>query len=253
MKEAERNEVEEVRGGERCGRGGKWRIVLFAALGATLLVGAIAAVFFFRQQRLGEQLRALAAEDPPNGGAYNGGGYKGGFYQENALGPGWYVKLADKYKLPVLKRPFALFSRAVTNEDMAVVGRANTLRMVGLRDSEISDAGMAHLQGLTKLQGLGLSSTKIGDPGLAHLSGLTDLRELYLDGTKVSDAGLVHLKKLQNLQSLDLSGTEVTDAGLAHLKSLKGLTSLVLTRTRVTSEGVADLKSVIPKANVFFK
>ncbi|GAF91997.1 unnamed protein product, partial [marine sediment metagenome] len=31
-------------------------------------------MFSFRQQRLGEQLRALAAEDRPNGGAYKGGG-----------------------------------------------------------------------------------------------------------------------------------------------------------------------------------
>ncbi|MCK4293675.1 MAG: hypothetical protein KAY65_10795 [Planctomycetes bacterium] len=245
MKDAEGNEVEEVQGGERRGRRGKWRIVLFAAL----VVAVIAAVFCFRGQGVGEQLRALAAEDPPNDGAHG----LGGFYQENPLGPRWYVNLAQKYKLPLLKRPFAFCSRAVTDEDMPVVARANTLRMLGLRDSEISDAGMAHLEGLTKLQGLGLSNTDIGDAGLAHLSELTKLRELYLDGTKVSDAGLAHLKKFKNLQSLDLSGTEVTDAGLAHLKSLKGLAHLEILRTRVTSDGVADLKSAIPKANVFFK
>jgi len=236
MKAAEGNEVEEVRGGEHRGRGGKWRILLFVVL----FVAAMAGVFCFMRQGVGEQLRALAGEEA-------------GAYYEGARGPGWYVKLARKYKLPVLSQPLGFYSRTMTDEDMAVVGRATTLRVVGLTGSEISDAGMAYLRGLTKLQTLHLDSTEIGDAGLAHLSELTELMILHLDGTEVSDAGLVHLKKLKNLRQLSLHGTEVTDAGLVHLKSLKGLTSLVLTRTRVTSEGVADLKSAIPKANVFFK
>jgi hypothetical protein len=160
--------------------------VLVAALVATLLVGAIAAVFCFRQQGLGEQLRAMAGAS--------------GEYGEEARGPGWYVKLARKYKLPVLRQPLVFCSRTMTDEDMAVLGRANTLGLVGLTGSEISDAGMAHLKGLTKLQILHLDNTRIGDAGLAHLSELSELRILHLDGTKVSDAGLVHLKKLKNLQ-----------------------------------------------------
>jgi len=236
MKDAEGNEVGEVRGGGRRGCRWKWWIVLFAVL----LVGAMPGVFCFRQQRLDEQLRALA------------GGH-GGTYYEGARGPGWYVKLARKYKLPRLRQPLGFYSRTMTDEDMAVLGRANTLRVVGLTGSEISDAGMAHLKGLTKLQSLHLDNTKIGGAGLAHLSELTELRILHLDGTKVSDAGLVHLKKLKNLEQLGLNGTEVTDAGLAYLKSLKGLRYLGLAGTGVTSEGIADLKSAIPNVKVDFK
>src|SRR4030042_452802 len=114
MKEAEVNEVEEVQGAERRGRRGKLWILLFAAL----VVVGIAAVFFFRQQGLREQLRALAGES--------------GEYREEVRGPGWYVRLADRYKLPVLKRPVIFSSRTVTDEDMAVVGRANTLLTVDL-------------------------------------------------------------------------------------------------------------------------
>jgi len=114
MKEAEGNEVEEVRGGRRRGRRGKLWILLFAAL----VVVGIAAVFFFRQQGLREQLRALAGES--------------GEYREEVRGPRWYVRLADRYKLPVLKRPVEFRSQKVTDEDMAIVGRAITLREVGL-------------------------------------------------------------------------------------------------------------------------
>lgn len=235
MKEAEGNEVGEVRRGESHGHRGKWRIVLFAAL----VVAAMAWVFCFRQQGLREQLRAMAGES--------------GVYHEEVRGPRWYVKLAEKYKLPIVRRPSFFRSATVTDEDMAVIGRANTLREVWLLDSHVSDAGLAHLAGLRKLQYLTLYGDKFGDAGLAHLSELTELRSLYLFRTKVSDAGLVHLKKLKNLQSLILECTEVTDAGLVHLKSLKGLTSLGLLGTRVTAEGVADLKSAMPNVEVSYK
>jgi len=235
MKEAEGNEVGEVRVGEGRGRWGKLWIFL------VLVLGAIAAVFFFRQQGLREQLMALADE-----------GARG--YREEAWGPGWYVRLADKYNLPVVRRPVTFSSHTVTDADMAVVGRAHTLRDVTLAGPEMSDAGLAHLAGLRKLQELVLYGDKIGDAGLSHLSELTELRLLYLLRTKVSDAGLVHLKKLKNLQSLLLdAGTPVTDAGLVQLKSLKGLRYLGLWGTRVTAEGVADLKAAIPNVKVDFK
>lgn len=186
MKEAEGNEVADVRGGERRGRRGKWRIVLVAAL---VVAGIAAGVFFFRRQGgVGEQLRAMAGES--------------GEYREEVRGPGWYVRLADRYKLPVLKRAVRFSSRAATDEDMAVVGRANTLRRVGLARSDISDAGMAHLEGLSKLQTLFLDKTKIGDAGVAHLSELAELRTLSLAGTQVSDTGMAHLAELRKMQTL---------------------------------------------------
>jgi len=204
-----------------------------------LVVGVMAWVFFFRQQGLREQLRALASK-----------GQRG--YLEEAWGPGWYVKLAEKYKLPLLKRPVVFCGDKATDEDMAVVGRAHTLREVTLTDPQISDAGLAHLAGLTKLQELVLHGEKIGDADVAHLSELTELRLLYLLMTNVSDAGLVHLKKLKNLQTLILD-TPVTDAGLVHLKSLKGLRYLGLWGAGFTGEGIADLKSALPNVKMTFK
>ncbi|HLB75219.1 MAG TPA: hypothetical protein VJJ98_14455, partial [Sedimentisphaerales bacterium] len=221
MKEAEGNEA------EHRGRRWKWPIVLFPVL----VMAAIATVFFFRGQGVGEQLRAMAAE----GAAA---------YQEEVRGPGWYVKLAEKYKLPAMRRPVRFSSRTVTDEDMAVVGRADTLLAVDLYGSKISDAGMAHLAGLTKLQTLLLTNTKIGDAGLAHLAGLTKMQSLFLTNTKIGDEGLVHLKKLKNLRWLNLSGTEVTDEGLALLCGFGNLEHLDLGSTRVTDASLAHLKSL---------
>ena len=66
--------------------------------------------------------------------------------------------------------------------------------------------------------GLGLWSTQITDAGLMHLKGLTNLEELGLSSTRVTDAGLVHLKGLTKLEKLGLVGTQVTDAGVAELQ-----------------------------------
>ena len=38
-----------------------------------------------------------------------------------------------------------------------------------------------------------LNGTQVTDAGLAHLTGLTKLEMLFLDGTKITDAGLVNL------------------------------------------------------------
>lgn len=267
MKEAEGQNVEQAQDLDRRKRHRKWWILVFVVL----VVGVVAmGVLWFRQQRVAEQLKAMADTDR-------------WAYREEVRGPGWYVKLVDEYHLPALRRPVKFRSQAVSYEDLLVVGRANTLRDVALRGPGINDAGLVHLEGLaqlcgfrdlyfldvsstgvtdcglvhlkclTKLEQLLLYKTRISDSGLAHLSGLTKLRALYLYETKVSDAGLVYLRNLGNLKKLSLDGTEVTDAGLAHLKSLTGLSTLWLRNTDVTSEGVTDLKSAIPDAKVYLK
>jgi hypothetical protein len=89
-----------------------------------------------------------------------------------------------------------------------------------ISNTDVTDAGMSHLKGLTKLSALYLSQTQLSDTGLAHLKGLTNLSSLDLSYTQVTDSGLPHLKALTNLSGLSLSDTSVTDAGLAQLKEL---------------------------------
>ena len=84
--------------------------------------------------------------------------------------------------------------------------------------AQITDAGLAHLKGLTLLETLRLENRQIGDAGLAHLRGLTSLKTLYLRNTQVSDGGLEHLKGLTTLEKLSLGGTRVSKTGLTELK-----------------------------------
>jgi hypothetical protein len=63
-----------------------------------------------------------------------------------------------------------------------------------------------------------LGNTQVTDAGLAHLEGVTELQLLYLGNTQITDAGLVHLEGLTELRSLGLTYTQVTGAGLAKLR-----------------------------------
>ena len=60
-----------------------------------------------------------------------------------------------------------------------------------------------HLKGLTNLSSLELRHTQVTDAGLAHLKGLTNLG-VSPRSTRVTDAGLAHLKGLTNLSGVDL-------------------------------------------------
>jgi len=62
-----------------------------------------------------------------------------------------------------------------------------------------------------------LSNTQVTDADLEHLKGVTSIHSLKLSNTQVSDAGLEHLKGLTDLIILDLRDTQVTDEGIKRL------------------------------------
>ena len=82
------------------------------------------------------------------------------------------------------------------------------------------NANLTHLPNLPQLESvdLGLSVT---DAGLAHLDGLTQLKFLKLDKARLTDQGLVHLRGLTQLKEVNLRGTAVTAMGVGALQ--KGL------------------------------
>jgi serine/threonine protein kinase len=134
-------------------------------------------------------------------------------------------------------------------------------------NQKVTDAELAHLEGLTTLTFVNIGQTPVSDAGVAHLKGLSNLTSLCLRGTRVTDAGLEHLKELTNLTHLDLTGLPVNGSGFVHLKGLtnlaflnlwncpqvsgdglehlpQGLRTLSLNGTRVDGAGVARLEGL---------
>ena len=86
---------------------------------------------------------------------------------------------------------------------MAEVGSFPGLVMLAFfMESQVTDAGLAHLRGLSQLRTLVLPWTKIQGPGLANLRGMRQLEDLSLAGIELSDADLAHLAGLTGLHHL---------------------------------------------------
>ena len=77
--------------------------------------------------------------------------------------------------------------------------------------------GWSHLRDLPDLNRLDLSDcgTNITDAGLIILGGLSQLESLNLDDSDVTDAGLASLSGLARLQSLSLRNTRTSNAGIS--------------------------------------
>ena len=140
-----------------------------------------------------------------------------------ACAPDW--REAEARALAVVEQFGGTFARDPDYEGESV-GK------VDLTGKPVSDADVNVLTGLAGLHNLVLRETRITDAGLAHLKRARRLRVLDLDQTRVSDAGLAHLGELTSLRGLYLARTEVTDAGLAALSPLKKLRELGLRRHR---------------------
>lgn len=138
----------------------------------------------------------------------------------------------------------------VSDNDLTIFEKTKNdlkrLRILDLRLTSISDAGVARLRNLTSLQTLNLFRTQLGDKGLAHLRKLTRLETLLIGGTKVTDAGLIHLKPFTKLRKLSLFQTQVSDEGIAQLKLMSSLEVLLIGGSKITAAGAEALQKALP-------
>lgn len=87
-----------------------------------------------------------------------------------------------------------------------------------LRGAALSDADLATVGRLRHLTRLHLERTGVTDQGLAHLDSLRHLEYLNLHGTRVTDRGLQRLGTLTSLRSLFVWQTAVTPEGVRKLR-----------------------------------
>jgi Leucine-rich repeat (LRR) protein/phage FluMu protein Com len=123
-------------------------------------------------------------------------------------------------------------------------GGFQSLRWLGLHNTQVTDAGVKHLAALPGLDTLWISWTKVSDAGLKDIAKLTNLHTLRLGGCKVTDEGLRDLAPLTNLRILWLDWTQITDFGLRELAVLKGIEELRLDGTPVTDAGMQELAAL---------
>lgn len=95
------------------------------------------------------------------------------------------------------------------------------LAIVKLRESAVTDEGLAGLNKATSIEVLDLSHTNISDTGIQNIYDLKRLKQLDLEGCKkITDKSVNTLKLFKNLTSLNLEGTSLTADGVAQLRKL---------------------------------
>ncbi|MDB5388321.1 MAG: hypothetical protein JWM11_3967 [Planctomycetaceae bacterium] len=126
------------------------------------------------------------------------------------------------------------------------------IQKVGLNHTQARDSDLELLKPLTDLEILELQSTKITDAGLAHLQGLKGLRELDLyDCQHISDKGLESLQSLPKLSKLELSKTPLSDAAVDRLLMMKQLAQLSVNNTPLSADAGKKLRDGLPKCKVY--
>jgi Leucine-rich repeat (LRR) protein len=123
----------------------------------------------------------------------------------------------------------------------ALAPLAPTLRVLHLATSDVSDAGLPALRGLTRLEELTCGDTRL-DAGVAELSAWPRLRTLSLIGLEITDQALPGLAARPSLAVLDLSATEIRDP--APLAALPHLRVLGVAQTRLSPAGVAATRKL---------
>jgi Leucine-rich repeat (LRR) protein len=140
--------------------------------------------------------------------------------------------LAPIAKLTKLERLW-VYGPKLTTAAFVHIANLTDLKSASLNSSspilDHTDFTLAYLARLDKLQSLGIRGPEVTDAGLAHLKGMTGLRTLRLDGvTGVTAAGMKVIAELPNLESLSIAGAHPTEEAFAVLASAPRLKSVSL-------------------------
>jgi Leucine-rich repeat (LRR) protein len=137
-----------------------------------------------------------------------------------------------------------LYAGKTAGIGLAPLAKLPEIEWIGLHLSDITEADLEYLKGLTKLRRLGLADIRLTDTGMKRLEGMTTLEILYLMENPITDAGLDHIQMLTKLKELGLGQTKITDTGLEKLKVYKDLQTLGLQQLKITTAGLEHLKGM---------
>jgi hypothetical protein len=120
----------------------------------------------------------------------------------------------------------------------------DTLRVLHLAGSDVSEDGLPALRAFGELEELTIGDTRM-HAGIADLSAWPRLRTLSLVGLELTDKVLPMLAAHASLVALDLSATEIRDP--SPLAALPRLRTLGVAQTRLSAAGLAAVKRLVAR------
>lgn len=137
----------------------------------------------------------------------------------------------------------------VTDEHLEPIGRTDSLLALNLTNTNVGDAGMAHLTGLDNLVSLEIYGTDVTDKGLEAVGRLYTLKILNIGNTRVT-GDLSQLLPLENLERLLAGNLELSDDVVATLVDLPNLRRLDIPNATISDEARAELRQKKPTIEV---
>ena len=153
-------------------------------------------------------------------------------------------------RLPNLKN-LDLKGNAITDASLGAMGVSfPSLKCLSLRDTKVTDSGIAQLLKGAKITNLDLSETNISDQSLKELQAVPQLSNLKLTSARISSVGLMHLTQIPALRSVGLCETKIGDEALPALIQLRSLTFLNINHTNISAQGLLRLKKAKPGCEI---
>ncbi|MBX3075382.1 protein kinase [Candidatus Obscuribacterales bacterium] len=146
------------------------------------------------------------------------------------------------------------------------LSKIDSLRVLNLSTTDVSDESIKLLARLPHLEELRLSNTSVSDSSLRNLSHNRTIKRLQLGGTKITidgirairnlpieqikvqsckafddDCMILAAKQWPNLTSLDVDGTPITGRGLASIGELQTLELLTVAKLNASDEAMRPL------------
>ncbi len=140
----------------------------------------------------------------------------------------------------------------VNDQQMALVAKMSSLEHLRIRQSELTDDGIATLCSgdLPNLRILNLPQAALTAQGIRSLQQLPALTNLRLGGTSIDDEAAYEIAKLSELKSLHLIGPSITGVGLAHLARAPKLASFYLDDCKIADSDWEVLFEAKPNIHV---
>jgi hypothetical protein len=157
--------------------------------------------------------------------------------------------LRELARLPRLEH-LKVWAEGVTDAGLAALGDMPSLKRVDVSLAARGDNWLALQVKLDpQADNLDLRETAVTDAGLAVLARLEGLRVLNLGGCRITDGGLKTLATLRSLRKVNLAKTQVTDAGLVHLMELPSLEKVRLSARAKGDTWLGLLVKIAPDAD----
>ena len=126
-------------------------------------------------------------------------------------------------------------------------GRLTRNSMVRFLPGRVDDSWLQqHKQRLSRLPSLllYLRNPQITDQGLAQLNGMDNLVYLDLEGSSVTDGAIEHLSTLSGMTAMNLAGTKITATGFQRLYTPRVRGGVIVDSSQLTGQGVQTVLGV---------